>query len=73
MVPKAFKANNNEIVKSNGGRANKTVVNLSKNNKSRNLMRVLNIGAIKKPTFITPNAKKAFNYLRQAFIKTSIF
>ena len=34
---------------------------------------MLNIEAIKKPIFLTIFAKKAFNYLRQAFIKALIF
>ena len=35
-------------------------------------MRIPNIGATKEPTFLTPNAKKAFNQLRLAFIKVPI-
>ena len=31
-----------------------------------------NIGATGKPNFLTPNAKKAFNQLRLAFIKAPI-
>ena len=34
---------------------------------------MLNIGAIKKPNFLIPNAKEAFNCLKQIFIKTLIF
>ena len=48
------------------------IVNLSKNNKSRNLMFMPNIRVIEKPTFLTPNSKKVFNYLRQTFIKALI-
>ena len=36
-------------------------------------MYMLNIRAIKKPSFLTLNAKKAFKYLKQVFIKTLIF
>ena len=36
-------------------------------------MHMPNIGAIRKPNFLTPNAKKAFNHLQLAFIKASIF
>ena len=72
MAPKAFKANDNKIVSGDDGRANRTVVNLSKNEKSRKLTRVPNIGAMKEPNFLTLNAKKAFNYLRLAFIKAPI-
>ena len=68
-----FKANNNKVVDNGGGSANKTVINLSKSNKSRNLSHIPNIGAIKESIFLTFNAKKAFNYLKQAFIKTPIF
>ena len=35
-------------------------------------MHMPNIGAIEKPIFLTPNAKKVFNYLKQAFIKAPI-
>ena len=69
---KTFKAGNNEIVKSGSGRTNETVVDLSKNKKSRKSTRIPNIGATKKPNFLTPNAKKAFNYLQLAFIKALI-
>ena len=41
-------------------------------NSSRNLMHILNIRAINKLTFLTPNAKKIFNHLRQTFIKAPI-
>ena len=34
---------------------------------------MLNIGAIKKFIFLTFNAKKTFNYMKQAFIKALIF
>ena len=62
-APKAFRVCNNEVVEGGGGRANETVVDLSKNEKSRKLMRVPNIGATEKPNFLTFDAKKAFNYL----------
>ena len=76
MAPKTFKAGNNEVVGDDSNRTNKTVVNLSnklKNNKSRNSIYVLYVEVIKKPTFLTSNAKNAFNYLKQIFIKTLIF
>ena len=44
---KAFIADNNKIVNDNNDKINKTVVNLSKNNKSRNLTYMLNIKATK--------------------------
>ena len=72
-APRTFRADNNEVVESDGGRADETIVNLSKNKKSRKSMRVPNIGATKKPNFLTPNAKKAFNYLQLVFIKAPIF
>ena len=68
---KAFRADDNEVV-GGGGRANETVVNLSKNNKFRNSMRVSNIRATREPNFLTSNAKKAFNHLRLAFIEAPI-
>ena len=63
MASKAFKANDNQVVNSDGGRTNKTVINLSKNNKSKNLTYIASIRVIKKSTFLTSNAKKAFNHL----------
>ena len=71
-----FRADNNEIVDVDTDRAYKTVLNLfnlSKNNKFKNLTRLPNIGAIKEPIFLSLNTKKALNYLKQAFIKASIF
>ena len=71
----AFRTNNNEVVRNGDSKANKMIINLFnklKNNKSKKLMRVLNIGAMEKPIFLTFNTKKAFNYLKQAFIKTAI-
>ena len=73
LVLKTFRANNNEVVGSGGGKADETVVNLLKNKKSRKSTHMPNIGAIKKPNFPTPDAKKAFNHLRLAFIKAPIF
>ena len=69
---KAFRADDNEVVCSGGGKANETVMNSSKNNKSKNSTRVPNIKATGEPNFLTPNAKKAFNHLRLAFIKALI-
>ena len=73
LVLKAFRAGNNKVVES-GNRVNKTIVDLSKskNEKSRKLTYMLNIKAIRKPNFLTPNAKKTLNYLRLAFIKALI-
>ena len=73
LALKAFKADGNEVVDS-GGRADKTIVDLSKskkskNKKSKNLTR---IGATGKPTFLTPGTKEVFNRLRQVFIKALI-
>ena len=69
---KAFRADGNEVVGGGSGRANGMVVNLSKNEKSRNSTRVPNIGATGEPNFLTPDAKKAFNHLRLAFIEAPI-
>ena len=71
-APRAFRAGNDEVVGGGGGRADETVVNLSKNEKSKKSMCMPNIKATGKPNFLTPDAKKAFNYLRLAFIKTPI-
>ena len=72
LASKAFRNDDNKVVGGGGDRANKTFVNLSKNNKSKKLTRVPNIGVTGKPNFLTPNAKKAFNHLWLAFIKASI-
>ena len=74
MTPKAFRAGKNKVVRSDSNRTNKTVVDLfkSKNKKFKKLTYILNIRAMKKPYFLTPNAKKTFNYLRLAFIKAPI-
>ena len=74
-APKAFKADDNEVVGDASGRANKTFMDSSKskNEKSRILTRVPNIGAIGEPNFLTLNTKKGFNQLRLAFIKAPVF
>ena len=71
-APRAFRAGNDEVVGGGGGRADETVVNSSKNEKSKKSTRVPNVGATGKPNFLTPNAKKAFNHLRLAFIEAPI-
>ena len=68
---KGFKADDNEVV-GVGGRANRTVVNLFKNEKSRKSTRVPSIGARRELNFLNPEAKKAFNHLQLAFIKAPI-
>ena len=76
LALKIFKANNNKVIRGNSNKANKIITNLSnksKNDKFRNLIYMPNIRAIKKLTFLTFNVKKVFNYLKQVFIKTSIF
>ena len=67
-----FKPDNNKIVEISG-RANETVANLSKNNKSRKSIQVPNIRTIRESNLITPNPKKTFNYLQLMFIEASIF
>ena len=66
LALKTFKADKDEVV--DGSDGSKTVRNLSKKS-----TRVPNIGAIGELNFLTPNAKKAFNHLRLAFIKAPIF
>ena len=73
LISKVFGIDYNKIVNSNVNRLNKMVVNLFKNNKSKNLTYMLNIEVTEKPTFLFFNAKKIFNYLKQAFIKALIF
>ena len=63
LTLKAFRADDDKVVGSYGSRANETVVNLSKNKKSRKLTYMPNIEAIEEPTFLTTNAKKSFNHL----------
>ena len=70
---KVFRVDDNEIIDNGSSETNKMVINSSKNNKSRNLIYMPNIGAMKKPIFLISNAKKTFNFLRQAFIKAPIF
>ena len=72
LAPKAFRADDNKVVGGGGGKTNGIVVNLSKNKKSRKSTRVPNIGTTGEPNFLTPKAKKTFNYLRLAFIKALI-
>ena len=62
-----FRTDDNKIVDGGNGRANKTVINSSKN-----LMPMPNIKATREFTFLISNAKKVFNYLRLAFIKAVI-
>ena len=71
MGRKAFRADDNEAV-GVGGRANGTVVNLSKNKKFRKSTCIPNIRATGKLNFLTLDAKKAFNHLRLAFTKAPI-
>ena len=75
LASKAFRADDNKVVDDGSSRANEIIVNSSnslKNNKSRNLTYISNIGAIRKSTFLTSGAKKAFNYLQLVFIKAPI-
>ena len=71
---RAFRVDNNEVVRGGSGKANKTIMDSSKskNEKSRKSTRMPNIGATKEPNFLIPNTKKAFNHLQLAFIKAPI-
>ena len=73
LVLNLLKADNNEVVEVSN-RADETVRNLFKSNKSKNKMSKVHtyIGALRKPTFLTPGAKEAFNRLKQAFIEAPI-
>ena len=73
---KVFKADDNKVVEV-GDKVNEMVKNSSKskklkNKKSENLIYIQDIGAIGKSIFLIPSTKKAFNYLRQVFIKAPI-
>lgn len=73
---KTFKIDKNKVAGADSNKTKKTIVNLSnkrKNNRIGNLLYMSNIGAIKIPFFLIPNAKKAVNYLKLAFIKAQIF
>ena len=69
---KALRVDDNEVVHNGSSKANRTVVNLFKNKKSKNLTYISNIGATRKPNFLSSNAKKIFNHLWLAFIKAVI-
>ena len=72
MASKTFKANDNKNVGSDDNRANKTIINLSKNNKTQKLTYMSSIKVTKEYTFLIFNTKKIFNHLKQAFIKALI-
>ena len=65
----AQKDDDNEIVRDGGDR------NLSKSKKSKNAKSgiQMHFGATGEPKFLTPDAREAFNQLRQAFTKAPIF
>ena len=63
LISKAFRVNQNKVVRVDS-RANETVVNLSKNNKCKNLTYLPNIRAIRETIFLIYKAKKAFNHLK---------
>lgn len=74
-TPNVFRVDGKKIVDGIAdGRANETGKNLSnsKNSKNKKFKNLTYIGGTKKSMFLTPNAKKTFNYLRQKFIKASI-
>ena len=75
LALKAFRTYNDEVVRgSNSSRADEMVVNLFKSKKLKNkkFEILTRSGAMGEPMFLTLNAKKAFNHLRQAFIKAPI-
>ena len=72
LASKAFGVDDNKVVSGGDGKTNGMVVNLSKNKKSKKLTHVSNIGATRKPNFLIPDTKKAFNHLRLALIKALI-
>ena len=72
LASKAFTVDDNKVVKVDG-RVNKTIVNLSKNIKSKELIYMPNIKTTKKPIFLISNTKNVISYLKQVFIKALIF
>ena len=75
-APKAFRVDGNEVV-GVGGRANKTVKDSSKSKKLKNekseiWTRFSDIEATEELMFLTLDARKIFNHLRQPFIKAPI-
>ena len=72
LAPKVLRVDGNKIFCDSDNRANRMVVNLSKNEKSKKLTYVPNIRAIGKLNFLTFDTKKAFNQLRLVFIKALI-
>ena len=72
LTSKGFKTNNNEVVDDDGSWANRMVVNLSKNKKSRKSMYIVKFGAMEEPNFLISNSKKNFNDLGLAFIEVLI-
>lgn len=73
LAPKTLKAEDKVV--GSIARADKIVRNMSKfkkskNNKSKNLTY---IRGEEKLIFLTPNAKEAFNLLKQAFIEVLVF
>ena len=74
LASKAFKADNNEVVRGgSGGRTDETV-DSSKSKKLKNTMSEIQIriGPPKEIKFFTFSIKKVFNRLKQAFIKALI-
>ena len=67
----SLRADDNEIV-GGGGKAEDQ--NLSKSKKSKNVKSGVqtHLGTAGEPIFLTPNAREAFNQLRQAFIEAPI-
>ena len=73
MALKLFEIDSNKIVGGDdSSKANKTVLNLFKNNESRNLIYMLNANATKEHNFLTLDIKETINYLKQIFIKSPI-
>ena len=62
---RAFKAGNNEVFGDDGGRADKTIIDLSKSKvkESKKSTYMPNIEARGKHNFLTSNVQKAFNHL----------
>lgn len=76
MAWNEFKIDGNKVVNNiNGGRAGETAKNSSKSKilKSKEFENLIYIEIMGKPMFLIFDAREAFNYLSQVFIKISIF
>lgn len=74
LAPKAFRADNNKVVRSGSGRADETIVDLSKSKKLKITKFKIQPGieAKRESIFLTFSSKKPFDCLSQAFVEALI-